>query len=261
MPPSLPAADPTDVSQLTAADLADWPGGERRAPARSDRHYLMMSSLGQQLRGEIARLLAGREDAAVLDVGCGGKPYLPFAAPFAARYVGVDVAPGPYVDRVAPAEALPFEDASFDLVLCTQALEHVQEPAAVLAEIHRVVRPGGAALISTHGVFVFHPDPPATDGDYWRWTHAGLRKIVDAAGEWSEIGVQANRNVVACLAYVAAQFVGELGERIGFAPLGRGLLYLLNTAAEALDERFPPRARVPAPGSLSANYLVTAVKS
>jgi SAM-dependent methyltransferase len=251
----------TDISRLTAAEVAAWPAAERRDPARSDRHFLVLASLAAQLRAEIARLLDGRSDAHVLDIGCGAKPYLPFAAPYAERYVGVDAAAGPYVDQVIQAEKLPFDDASFDLVLCTQVLEHVQDPAAVLSEIHRVLRPGGAALISTHGVFLYHPDPPDTDGDYWRWTHAGLRKVVAAAGGWSEIGVQANGDVVACLAYVTAQFVDEFGARVGFEPLRRGLLYLLNTLALALDRRFPPRARVPEPGSMSANYLVTAVKS
>jgi SAM-dependent methyltransferase len=250
----------TDISDLTSAQLAAWPGGERRNPARSDRHYLVLASLARQLESEVPRLLGGRDGARVLDIGCGAKPYLPLVAPFAERYVGVDTAAGPYVDHVVAAETLPFEDESFDLVLCTQVLEHVQDPAAVLSEIHRVLRPGGGALISTHGVFLYHPDPSDTDGDYWRWTHAGLRKAVVATGEWSEVSVQANGEVVACLAYIAAQFVDEFGARLGFEPLRRGLLYGLNTLAEWLDRRFPPRARVPAPGSLSANYLVTAVK-
>jgi len=88
-----------------------------------------------------------------------------------------------------------------------------------------------------------------------------LQKVVNAAGDWSDIGVQPNGEVVACLAYIVAQFVDEFGRRIRFGALRRGLLYVLNTLAVAIDRRFPFRARVPEPGSLSANYLVTAVKS
>jgi SAM-dependent methyltransferase len=257
------STDPTrgDISAMTPAELAAWPGAERRNPSRSDRHYLALSSLAGQLQAETARLLQGRDNAHVLDIGCGAKPYLPLVASHAERYVGVDTAAGPYVDHVSPAEQLPLEDETFDLVLCTQVLEHVQDPAAVLSEIYRVLRPGGAVLLSTHGVFLYHPDPPGTDGDYWRWTHSGLRKVVSAAGDWRDVEVQANGNVVACLAYISAQFVDELGARLGFDPLRRGLLYALNSIAEWMDRRFPPRARVPAPGSLSANYLVTAVKA
>lgn len=249
-----------DIASLGAADLRAWPGAERRDPPRSDRHYLVLKPLARQLRSEAARLLRGRTNAAVLDVGCGGKPYLPLFAPYAGSYEGVDTAPGPLVDRVAPAEDLPYDDSSFDLVLCTQVLEHVQDPAASIAEIHRVLRPGGAALLSTHGVFLYHPDPPESDQDYWRWTHAGLEKQIRGAGEWSEVTLQAHGDVVACVAYLTAQFADELGGRLRSDRLRRLLLYLINSAAERLDARFPPRARFPRPGSVSANYLATAVR-
>ena len=55
---------------------------------------------------------------------------------------------------------------SFDAVLSTQVLEHVADPGALPAERFRVLRPGGRLLLSTHGIFVYHPDPD----DYWRWT-------------------------------------------------------------------------------------------
>jgi SAM-dependent methyltransferase len=249
-----------DISDLTPDQVAAWPGAERRRPPRSDRHYLVLAVLARQIEAEAARLLAGRSDARVLDIGCGGKPYLPFFAPFAAEYVGVDVAEGPVVDVVAPAEQLPFPDASFDLVLCTQALEHVKDPAAVLAEIRRVLAPGGAALISVPAVFLYHPDPPDSDQDYWRWTHSGLRRAIGLSGEWREIEIQPNGEVIACLGLVVAQFVDELGQRLRLPPLRRAMVYCLNAAAEWLDSRFPPGARVPSPGSLTANYLATAVK-
>jgi SAM-dependent methyltransferase len=252
---------PTEIARLGSEELASWPGAERRRPPKSDRHFLVLAPLAKQIQAEVTRLLSGRDGVRVLDIGCGAKPYLPWIAPYAQEYIGIDAAPGPYVDEVVRGEELPFDDASFDLVLCTQVLEHVEDPAAVLSEIYRVLRPGGAALISTHGVFLFHPDPPEAGSDYWRWTHAGLRKEVGAAGDWREINVQPNGEVIACLAYITAQFVDEFGRRIRLDALRRALLYVLNTVAAALDRRFPPRARVPSPGSMSANYLVTAVKA
>lgn len=246
---------------MSAADLAAWPGAERRDPPRSDRHYLALASLVASLRGAIERRLAGRRDLSVLDVGCGAKPYLPLLAPHATRYVGLDAEPGDYVDDVGSGEALPYPDASFDVVLCTQMLEHADDPPTVVREIHRVLRPGGLALVSTHGVFLYHPDPPGSDRDYWRWTHAGLRRLFTLEAEWAEIDVEPNGEVVACLGYVAAQFVDEAFERLGRPALRRGALRALNGVTERLDRRYPPRARVPAPGSLSANYLVSAVKA
>lgn len=245
---------------IPTAKLANWPGADRRSPKRSDPHYLVLAPLARQIEAGLAAVASGRTDLRVLDIGCGGKPYLPLVAPYARSYCGIDSAPGPAVDVVAAAEELPFEDGSVDLVLCTQVLEHVQDPRRTLTEIRRVLAPDGAALVSTHGVFLFHPDPPSSDQDYWRWTHAGLRKEFRRTGEWSRLEVEASGNVVACLAYVAAQFVDELGKRIGWKAFHRALLFAFNSVAEAIDRRFPPRVRFPSAGSLSANYLVTAVK-
>jgi SAM-dependent methyltransferase len=73
---------------------------------------------------------------------------------------------------------VPVDDASFDAVMSTQVLEHVTDPALYLSECARVLRPGGRLRLSTHGTFVYHPDPD----DYWRWTCAGLQKVVTDAG-------------------------------------------------------------------------------
>lgn len=245
---------------IPTSGLAGWPGAERRSPKRSDPHYLVLAPLARQIEARLAEIARHRTDLRVLDIGCGGKPYLPFVAPYAVSYCGIDSAPGPAVDLVVAAEQLPFDDESFDLVLCTQVLEHVQDPRATIAEIHRVLAPGGGALVSTHGVFLFHPDPPPSDQDYWRWTHAGLRKEFGRAGSWDSLQVEAAGNVVACLAYITAQFVDEFGRRTGWLAFHRALLYAFNSIAERIDARFPPRVRFPNAGSLSANYLVTAVK-
>jgi SAM-dependent methyltransferase len=50
---------------------------------------------------------------------------------------------------IADITALPFEDESFELVLCSHVLEHVEADAAAMREMRRVLRPGGAALIQS----------------------------------------------------------------------------------------------------------------
>jgi SAM-dependent methyltransferase len=91
--------------------------------------------------------------ASVLDVGAGPRQ---FAAAFdaaGARYVGLDVAVGDLADAAAPdvvgvGERLPFADASLDVVMSSNVMEHVRRPGAVAREMVRVVRPGGLVFIS-----------------------------------------------------------------------------------------------------------------
>lgn len=245
----------------TAAEVARWPESERRKPARSDRHFLVLGLLAEQLESEIERTLGDRKDLRVLDIGCGNKPYLPLIVDRAASYFGVDAVEGPAVDAVGVAEALPCEDESFDVVFCTQVLEHVDDPVQVLDEIQRVLAPGGVVFLSTHGVFLYHPDPPTSDRDYWRWTHSGLLRIFRQSGEWGELSIQPQGNVVACLGYIVAQYVDELGQKVPVPLVGRLMLSAVNGFSAWLDKIFPPHARVPKGGSLSANYLVTGIKA
>lgn len=52
------------------------------------------------------------------------------------------------LDYISDASAIPVEDSSFDVILCTEVLEHVPEPILVVKEISRILRPGGHAYIS-----------------------------------------------------------------------------------------------------------------
>ncbi len=87
-----------------------------------------------------------------------------------AGYVGVDVVPGPGVDRVIVPPYLPWGDGTFAVVVSTEMLEHTEFPVPVLADMVRVLRPGGALLLTTRSPgFEFH-NPP----DYHRFTRAQL---------------------------------------------------------------------------------------
>jgi SAM-dependent methyltransferase len=228
----------------------DWPGDYRRRPPISSPTYAVRAPLAAWLREEASKRPAPYR---VLDVGCGVKPYLPFFEPHASEYVGVDVVENPAADLQGAVESLPVEDASFDLVLCVQVLEHADDPAKGVGELRRVVAPGGAVLASTHGVQVYHPAPV----DLWRWTHAGLDRLFRENADWSSLSVRPSSGTTACLGMLVAIYADLLARRIHVAPLGRAVAAGLNRGAAALDRRSADLSE-PRSGSLIANFHVVA---
>ena len=88
-------------------------------------------------------------------------------------YVNLDLAVVPGVDVAADAESLPFAADLFQRVECDAVLEHVRDPARVMAEIARVLAPGGYAHLVTPFCHPFHEYPK----DYRRFTPDGLRRL------------------------------------------------------------------------------------
>ena len=230
--------------------MAEWPGDYRRRPPLSSPTYAVRAPLAAWLREEAARR---PNPYRVLDVGCGVKPYYPFFEPYASEYVGVDVVENPAADLQGAVESLPVADASFDLVLCIQVLEHADDPARAVRELRRVVAPGGAVLASTHGVQVYHPAPV----DLWRWTHAGLDRLFRENADWSSLSVRPSSGTTACLGMLVAIYADLLARRAHVPALGRALAAGLNRGAAALDRRSSD-LREPRSGSLIANFHVVA---
>jgi SAM-dependent methyltransferase len=131
----------------------------------------------------IPRIASG----SVIDLGCGtGDSVDQFRSVNPdVRWVGVDIEASPEVAlrRRTDAEfvtfdgvTLPFEDASFDTVYCKQVLEHVRSPGPLLAEVARVLRPGGAFAGSTSQLEPFH------SYSTWNYTPYGLKLLLEEAG-------------------------------------------------------------------------------
>ena len=127
----------------------------------------------------------------VLDAGAGRAPYRELFAH--ARYETADfmaVKGKKYVqpDYVCDLAEIPVEDARFDHVLLTQVLEHLPEPARVLGELHRVLKPGGTLWLTAPFFYAEHERPY----DFYRYTQYGLRHLLESAGfevlevEWME---------------------------------------------------------------------------
>jgi SAM-dependent methyltransferase len=208
--------------------------------------------LARWLRDEAALADRRGRRPRLLDVGCGARPYEPFFATAVGEYVGVDVA-NPAADLEGTVEAIPVPDGAFDLVLCTQTLEHADDPAHAVRELRRVVAPGGRVLASTHGVQVYHPNPD----DYWRWTHAGLERLFRENASWSSVTVTPGSGTSACIGMLVATYIDLFAKRARVRSAARPLIAAVNATARSLDNR-SAALRSPRPGTIFANYHVVA---
>ncbi len=135
---------------------------------------------GQERRLAIIERYVSLRDRRVLDLGCGLGEYVRAFARRGAHALGTDIASDRLVEAqervvttatrgvdgflAAAGESLPFADASFDLVVLNEVIEHVQDDRATLREVARVLRPGGTCILfAPNRLFPFE-----THGIYWR---------------------------------------------------------------------------------------------
>lgn len=103
-----------------------------------------------------------------------------------AGYVGCDIRPGPGVDRVEDLESLTFADASVGTAVLLDTPEHVRDCPRAMAEVHRVLKPGGIAIATSVMDLFIHCQP-----DYWRFTPEAFRWLFREFDE-TLIGFQGN---------------------------------------------------------------------
>jgi SAM-dependent methyltransferase len=125
----------------------------------------------------------------VLDAGAGEGNY---KAHFARqRYCGFDLGVGDQawdysrLDAIGDLTLLPFPDGVFDACLNVVTLEHVREPARVVCELARTLRPGGRILLIAPHEWEEHQQPH----DYYRYTQYGLKYLLSSAG-FEEISIK-----------------------------------------------------------------------
>lgn len=152
--------------------------GDRAHPGFFHRRRQSLTLLYKRLE-EIVTSPSTAPGHSILDYGCASKPYEVLFKRKYQEYIGADL-PGNRDAQIAlrPDGTLPLDSESVDCVLSTQVLEHVPNPQLYLQEACRVLKPGGTLILSTHGMYRYHPDP----ADYWRWTIEGLRLEISRAG-------------------------------------------------------------------------------
>jgi SAM-dependent methyltransferase len=130
-----------------------------------------------QMREFAPRLSGGK----LIDIGCGRKPYRELFP--GTDYVGLEIdtpatrARG-IAERFYDGNTFPCGDAEFDAALANQVLEHVFEPEAFLAEIHRILKPGGKLLLTVPFIWDEHEQPY----DYARYSSFGIRYLLEKSG-------------------------------------------------------------------------------
>jgi SAM-dependent methyltransferase len=182
----------------------------------------------------------------VLDVGGRIQPYRELIAS-PSQYVAIDLRPTVLVSAVAAAERLPFADSSFDLVLCTQVIEYAPDPAAVMSEIYRVLRPQGKLFLSAPSIF-----PRDSEQDRWRLFPTALNQLL---GGFSEVQIVPECGSAAGFMRTLAVFVHMAARYQAVRFLAScSLIPLLNILGAAFD-KFGARD-----GSFTVNYSVQATK-
>jgi ubiquinone/menaquinone biosynthesis C-methylase UbiE len=139
----------------------------------------MVMRRGAQL---LVRAMDAHLHGRVLDIGCGLKAKRHLVSDKVTEYVGLDHAGSLHdplqADLIGTAYRIPQPDASFDGVLCTAVLEHLEDPQAALRESFRVLKPGGHAVYTVPLFWHLHEEPR----DFYRYTRHGLRHLFEAAG-------------------------------------------------------------------------------
>ena len=159
------------TKSMETLDTVNREGRERLYPSLTNPSWLVLRRRREIFRKWLARV--DGHDLDVLDVGGRIQPYRPLLEGRVRRYVAVDLRQTPLVNVVGRGEHIPLASAQFDLVICTQVLEYIPEPAAVIAEIHRVLKPGGCLLLSVPAVC-----PRDADHDCWRFLPGSLRHLL-----------------------------------------------------------------------------------
>ena len=200
-------------------------GHQRLYPPLTDPNWLVLRERRRILTGWIQKI--GGAPIVVLDLGGRIQPYRPLLEEKAKLYIAVDMTPSALVDIVARGEALPLQDEQIDVVICTQVLEYIHDPQLAVAEIYRVLKPGGTLFLTVPAIF-----PRDADHDCWRFMPESLRYLLR---RFSRVEIEAEGSSVTGIFRTFAVVIGTYTKPSWLATLFRWTLVpISNLAAVAV---------------------------
>lgn len=195
----------------------------RRHPARTQPDYLILRHLVNHLERVLDEVRHPVDD--VLDLFCGTQPYRDLLPPHT-RYVAMDVDDTYGAPDVVSGEFLPFPDDSFDLVLFSEAFHYVTDPPGGVAELERVLRPGGTLVLTVPLVWEY--DRRIVER---RYTGPQLAELFEG---WDELRVWENGGYSVAWATLTGRVLRGIDELLP-AAARRALRPLFTTASLALN--------------------------
>ena len=185
-------------------------------------HTLSLARL--RLHRGLEAAIANHARGRCLDAGSGRSPYREMLAARATEVVSVDVEDrSGRVDLIADVQEMPqVESGTFDTVLCTQVIEHVPRPWDALAELARVLAPGGTLVLTAPHLSVVHEAPH----DFYRYTKYGLASLCERSG-LEVVEVSPTGGLLTFLGHGAS---AALMSTLGVVPLLRWPVWLVNYA-------------------------------
>lgn len=131
----------------------------------------------------LQKIFEAREYAhgTILDIGCGMRPYEAILRENSTNYIGIDLPVFPYLSRqdiTGDAVHLPFKGNTFNTVLAFELMEHLQSPTSFLEEVARVLKNGGALILSVPFMEPLHEEPR----DFYRFTPYSLQVLLERQG-------------------------------------------------------------------------------
>ena len=192
-------------------------------------NWLVLRLNRQHIAAALERHARGR----LLDAGCGARPYVRELAAGTGSVIALELDRkrygGPPPEVWGSTLELPFRDESFDTVFSSQVLEHVPEPAQMVAEIARVLKPDGHLILTAPHIWGIHEEPH----DYFRFTGFGLEHLARRAG----LEPLSTRAMAGYWVTAGARFCHYLQqfEKIGLRLLTRPLYAIVQLVALLLD--------------------------